>query len=201
MSIFPVGLSRMLWLRQNFFCRWILYLWASLFSIRFFLCSINHHFPIYQHTVHDHIYELLLDFEPYYEVDVFLGQMTMFVVYTTYLTLEGSNILLWEQIVYQLVQQNWAQFVNANLSFEPTFQIPALIRRPRKTFTEWKEIFQKLRNFNSIRFRSSIKHFPYLDKRIRAGVLFNLVCLYFTFKILFRITSKPAQFIKFSFVN
>ena len=168
-------------------------MWLSMFPIRLFVSSLNYRFDIYQHTVHDHMVEILFDFRPYYEVNVFMGQFTLFVLYTTYLIMDSSSIHLWDHIIPQLAQQNWTQFVKANLTFEPTFRFSVLMRKPRETISEWKEVFQKLQNPDSICFKSTIKHFPYLDRKIRARILLHLFCIYFLVEILFKLTSKSFQ--------
>ena len=167
-----------------------LYLWIATFLFRFLISIINYHIPIYQRTIHDHIFEILLDFSPFYEVNVCMCEITMFIGYLTYLIMGSCNIHLWDQIIHQLAQQNWTNFVKENLTFEPTFRFSILMRKPRKTISEWKVVFQKLKTPESICFKTRIKSFPYLDRKIRAKTLLELICLFFFLETSLILTSK-----------
>ena len=190
MNILTNAINQILLLRRNLLYRLALYLWISTFLFRFLISIVNYHIPIYQHTIHDHIFEILLDFSPFYEVNICMLEMTSFIGYLTYLIIDSSNIHLWDQIVHQLAKQNWTDFVKANLTFEPTFRFSILMQKPMKTISEWKEVYQKLQNPDSICFESRINSFPYLDRKIRARTLLELIYLFFMLETFLMLTSK-----------
>ena len=190
MNILTNAINQILWLRRSLRCRLALYLWISTFSFRFLISIINYKIPIYRHTIHDHVVEVLLDFGPFYEVNICIIEMTLFIGYITYLIIDSSNIHLWDQIILQLAHQSWNDFVKRNLTFEPAFRFSMLMRKPKETISEWKEVFQKLQNPDSICFKSTIKHFPYLDRKIRARILLESICLFFSLETLLMLTSK-----------
>lgn len=192
MNLFNDEAAKLIKYRQDK-SKWLIVIVLNLIFIHYFLrfqLLMFNKFTKYLNHYQDQFFDHFFNFNKQKQLLFFISAVPLYFMYALYLIVFKSDIIFWDPLIITLITKNWKQFVADNLNFAPTFSLRRFIRKPIVTFSEWNEIFGKLKNFKLVRFKKKLKIFLYLSQKERAKYLLRLLIYFFIFSTMFNASSK-----------
>lgn len=189
-------LDRLIQLRKSRFKNWIIGLICLnclQISIRFFLMGTVGNFEISEYIMKGSLFYLFNNFGQFNQINFLFSLFPLYSIFNTYGIVYKSDDLIWEPLMTTLTRDNWNQFLENNFDSRPTF---FMIRKPIQTFKIWKLVINKLQNYQKVHFSHRLSLFPYMNRRIRVKILYNLLMIDIHFNILFVFCSKSINVVK-----
>ena len=190
MNLFDNGLTNLIQLRNSRFkipITGLIYLECLHFTFRFLLISFAKKFD-YQNNVfvnskNSFLNNYYFNFGQYTEIFTIFSLFPLYLIYVAHQIVFKSDIQIWHPVMTTLTRDNWSQFVENNLNFQPTFSLIKLIKQPNIHLMRWKIVFGLLRNHRQVCFKKPLALFPYLNRQIRVQIIYHFLFYLLTFKI------------------
>lgn len=198
MNLLNKDLNQLIQLRKSRFKNWLfglIYLNCLQFSIRFLIMTTADYFEYSKYIMKGSFFDLSLNLGKFNKIYFVFTMFPIYSIYVNYCIVYKSGDHIWDPLLTTLIRDNWNQFIKDNFNYRPTFSLIEGLRRPTQTLKSWKGVFNKLQNYRLVHFTHRLRLFPYMNRRIRVEILFNLLKFEIYFKFIFQICGEFNKFI------
>lgn len=165
------------------------------FVIRFTLAAIDDNPQHFQNRLNDMFFYSFFNLGPYNRaMSVVISVSALHTIYNMHQIVYKSDIRVWNPLLRTLTIENWNQFVEDNLNFKPTSSVTSWLRNPMQTLAEWRIVLHKLQNYRQVKFVHPIQLFPYMNRKIRAQILYSLLIYGNVYNTMLNLSSKCGSY-------
>lgn len=196
MNLLNKDLNLLIQLRKSRFKNWLIgltYLNCLQIFIKFFLMGTIGYFEFSEYIMKGTIFYLFNNLGQFNQTNFIFSLFPLYSIVCTYIIVYKSDDLVWDPLFTSLIRDNWNQFLENNFDHRPTF---FMLRMPIQTLKIWKLVIKKLQNYRKVHFSHQLRLFPYMDRQIRAKVLYNLLMIEMHLNFLFQLCCKHINVIK-----
>ena len=193
MNLLNENLNQLIWLRKSRLKIWLIgsILVDCLYHIiRSLLMSLIEHFEFSHKIMNGCYFHLFFNFGQFNEIYLTFCLFPINCFQFLYEIFYKCNFQLWDPLLTTLTRDNWSQFVKNNLDFKPTFSLIKGMQKPTCWMRRWKVVLTKLQDYRQVRFAHPLPLFPYMNRKIRVKILYNLLILTIFIKLFIKLFSK-----------